>query len=167
MKTTCKILMVMVGSLLCACTQHNPTSSNFSFDLVDGVNVYHINSTSFENRDGYAALDNNVTTLYYGASNQGNDKSFAYTASVQGGAPGTFSMELGSSSCAVSTVFNFSEVVTSDAFISIQGSLVIDEYGNPGGFVTGSFSGTLQANMPDASVKNVQISGSFQLRRVY
>lgn len=140
------------------------SGSSFEMSIEHNGQRTDIRSTQFQSADGNAfAADQGRVTLFFGASNDKDDKNLTFNGWVPAGQTGTFTLGESSSVGFSAMTSLFSNV---PLFMPERGGTV-EITNNPmkGGFVTGTFSAHCKVVTEAGTVEDYTIIGSFKLSR--
>ena len=140
------------------------SGSIFEMTIEHNGQKTEIKSTQFQTADGMAVnADQGRVTLFYGASNNNNDKSFSFNGWVPIGQTGIF--KLGDDNDRGFSVVT-SVIPNVPMFIPEKcGTIEITNNPTKGGFVVGTFRSNCKVVTDAGTLEDYTISGSFKLAR--
>ncbi len=143
---------VVIGSQLVMTIEHNGSKTEVKY-------------SQFKTADGNATLDpSGKLVLFYGASNDKDDKSFSFQGWTSTEGKGTF--PIGGTNARTTGLSIMTTEFPDVMFIAKSGSFEITAAPLAGGFVEGTFSVACEVLTSEGNVETYNIIGSFKLKRM-
>ncbi|MBS1796878.1 MAG: hypothetical protein JSS81_23835 [Acidobacteria bacterium] len=140
------------------------SESRFAITIEHDGQKTEIVNTQFQTADGNASAEgaqNGRILLFYGASNDKDEKSFSFQGWVPRPEKGVFTNENGAG-------LNFMTSLFSNVPMFIPKTMTVEITAMPlrGGYVEGTFTAVCDNVRDDGSVETYNLSGSFRVKRM-